>query len=416
MVDHGWIDEADVPRQFTFANPARFYTGHEPVVLQGHGRRRPPSTRSSPRAEATDARSPAAGRHGRRRHGRARRRRRRRHPATVASSRSAQIDEPADAPSTPTGLVVVPGLRRHPHPLRRAGAVGPDREPVAAARRHHRHRRQLRLLDRAARAGRRRLRDADDGARRGHAARGAGGRSGVGLARPSASTSTGSTGRLGVNAGFLVGHSTMRRAVMGDAGRQRARDAEARSTAMAQLAGRVAGRGRARLLVVARRGPHRRRRPAGAVARAATFEEFVALAAVVARPRGHHARVHPVDRRDLRRSAWSSWPTCRWRPNRPLNWNLLGSLSPTEIYEQQLASSDVAAEQRRHVVALALPDLMRMRASAMLESCRAGRGRRDARGRRRAAPSPIRRRGTSCRAGAGEGGRAGHPCRSSGTT
>src|SRR5205814_6579393 len=29
--------------------------------------------------------------------------------------------------------------------------------------------------------------------------------------------------------------------------------------------------------------------------------------------------------------------------NRPLNWNLLGSLSPTEVYEQQLSSCDHAA-------------------------------------------------------------------------
>ena len=31
--------------------------------------------------------------------------------------------------------------------------------------------------------------------------------------------------------------------------------------------------------------------------------------------------------------------------NRPLNWNLLGSLSPTEVYEQQLTSCDRAAEK-----------------------------------------------------------------------
>ena len=42
-------------------------------------------------------------------------------------------------------------LRRHPHALRRAAAVGPDVHAVAAARRHHRDRRQLRVHDRAAR-------------------------------------------------------------------------------------------------------------------------------------------------------------------------------------------------------------------------------------------------------------------------
>jgi N-acyl-D-aspartate/D-glutamate deacylase len=53
--------------------------------------------------------------------------------------------------------------------------------------------------------------------------------------------------------------------------------------------------------------------------------------------------------------------------NRPLNWNLLGSLSPTAIFEQQLSASDRARERGAHVVALTLPDLMRIRANKVLE-------------------------------------------------
>ena len=41
--------------------------------------------------------------------------------------------------------------------------------------------------------------------------------------------------------------------------------------------------------------------------------------------------------------------------DRPLNWNLLGSLSSVEIYEEQLAASDLAASLGAHVVALTLP-------------------------------------------------------------
>ena len=41
------------------------------------------------------------------------------------------------------------GLHRHPHPLRRAGVLGPGAEAVVVPRRHHRGRRQLRLRDRA---------------------------------------------------------------------------------------------------------------------------------------------------------------------------------------------------------------------------------------------------------------------------
>lgn len=53
--------------------------------------------------------------------------------------------------------------------------------------------------------------------------------------------------------------------------------------------------------------------------------------------------------------------------NRPLNWNLLGSLSPTPVFEQQLLSCDHARAHGATVVALALPDLMRMRASKVIE-------------------------------------------------
>jgi N-acyl-D-aspartate/D-glutamate deacylase len=77
--------------------------------------------------------------------------------------------------------------------------------------------------------------------------------------------------------------------------------------------------------------------------------------------------------------------------NRPLNWNLLGSLSPTAIFEQQLSASDRADERGAHVVALTLPDLMRLRASKVLEDMP---GWRDvtalpAEARRRAAGDPL---------------------------
>jgi N-acyl-D-aspartate/D-glutamate deacylase len=52
--------------------------------------------------------------------------------------------------------------------------------------------------------------------------------------------------------------------------------------------------------------------------------------------------------------------------DRPLNWNLLGSLASEEIYEQQLEASDLAEAAGAHVVALTLPDMMRMRASTLL--------------------------------------------------
>ncbi len=68
------------------------------------------------------------------------------------------------------------GLRRHPHPLRRAAALRADRVAVVVARRHDRDHRQLRLLAVPCTPRRRRVvvRDAESG--RGHVARDAGGR------------------------------------------------------------------------------------------------------------------------------------------------------------------------------------------------------------------------------------------------
>ncbi len=89
--------------------------------------------------------------------------------------------------------------------------------------------------------------------------------------------------------------------------------------------------------------------------------------------------------------------------DRPLNWNLLGSLASEEIYEQQLRASDLAEAAGAHVVALTLPDMMRMRASTLLPGLpgwRAGH-----RARSRVAPGGHRRpRDPPAAAGRGRAG------------
>ena len=79
--------------------------------------------------------------------------------------------------------------------------------------------------------------------------------------------------------------------------------------------------------------------------------------------------------------------------DRPLNWNLLGSLSSEEIWEEQLRASDVAAARGAYVVALALPDMMRMRSNTILPGLPGWREvmARDAAGRRAAASDPETR-------------------------
>ncbi len=124
---------------------------------------------------------------------------------------------------------------------------------------------------------------------------------GLGLADASASGSTGIDGRLAVNAGFLVGHSTIRRVVMGDDATTRRGDArpDRRDGRAAARVARAPARSGSRRRS-ARRTPTATARPVPS--RAAQPDEFLALARRGARPRGHHARVHPRHGRDLRRA------------------------------------------------------------------------------------------------------------------
>ena len=145
--------------------------------------------------------------------------------------------------------------------------------------------------------------------------------------------------------------------------------------------------------------------------RASSHEEFLALAAAV--------RDHPGTTLEFI-AAMGEIPSERIElmadmslaADRPLNWNILGSLSPTEVYEQQLTSCDRATEKGARVVALTLPDLMRMRAGKILESMPAWRDvvglpdderrRRGRRSRHPPASARRRRRSREPRAGGGD--------------
>ena len=93
--------------------------------------------------------------------------------------------------------------------------------------------------------------------------------------------------------------------------------------------------------------------------------------------------------------------------NRPLNWNLLGSLSPTEIYEQQLTSCDHAAEHgaRRRRARAARPDAAAREPHARRPPRLARRDRARPDERRRAVADPATR--ATLRAGAEEAARRG---------
>ncbi len=172
-------------------------------------------------------------------------------------------------------------------------------------------------------------------------------------------------GALAINAAFMVGHSTLRRVAMGDAavGEVATEEQIATMVALAHDAMRAGALGFSSSLGDA----HTDGDGAPVPSRSASRDEFLALAAAVREHPGTTLEFIPAvgEISDDRMQLMADMSVVA---DRPLNWNLLGSLSPTEIYEQQLRSSDVAAAKGGRVVALTLPDLMRMRASRLLES------------------------------------------------
>ena len=172
-------------------------------------------------------------------------------------------------------------------------------------------------------------------------------------------------GRVAVNAGFLVGHSTVRRFVMGGPATS-AVATPSQLAAMASVVSAAVADGALGFSSSLGEG-HVDGDGAPVPSRAASSEELVALAAALRDHPGTTLEIIPTvgpipeDRMEL-------MAEMSLAADRPLNWNLLGSLSSVEIYEQQLRASDVAAARGAHVVALTLPDLMRMRGSNVLPS------------------------------------------------
>ncbi len=202
---------------------------------------------------------------------------------------------------------------------------------------------------------------------------------------------------LAVNAGFLVGHSTVRRVAMGEAASAERAGPDQLAAMVRLVAESLAGGalGFSSSLGEGHLDGDHRPVPSSC----AGFDEFVTLAGVLADHPGTTLEFIPAigpipDERvelmvDMSLAA-----------DRPLNWNLLGSLSSEEIWEEQLRASDVAAARGAHVVALALPDMMRMRSNTILPGLPGWRDvmALDAAGRRAAAADPGTR--TRLRAGA----------------
>ena len=161
-------------------------------------------------------------------------------------------------------------------------------------------------------------------------------------------------GRVALNAGFLVGHSTIRRLVMGEDWRQAATgeqiDAMARHVEESVRAGALgfsSSWGEAH-------GDHL----GGPVpSRFAEHDELVRLAGVLRDFPGTMLEFIPGITPRFRDSAVEVMADMSVAAGRPLNWNIIsvGTGIDRDALEARLSSSDLAAKRGGRVVALALP-------------------------------------------------------------
>jgi N-acyl-D-aspartate/D-glutamate deacylase len=170
-------------------------------------------------------------------------------------------------------------------------------------------------------------------------------------------------GSVAVNAGFLVGHSALRRAVMGPAAvGQPASDAQLDSLKRL-LSDSLAAGG---LGFSSSMAPtHNDGDGQPVPSRAASRHELLALAAVVSEAPGTTLEFIPTVG-PFSEDHMSLMASMSLAGNRPLNWNLLAVTSTRpETSSQQLAASDYAAERGAKVVALAVTDPVQLRLSLL---------------------------------------------------
>jgi len=163
-------------------------------------------------------------------------------------------------------------------------------------------------------------------------------------------------GTLAVNAGFLVGHSALRRVAMGDRSHQPAADGDVAE--MCRILGESLAAGG--LGFSSSQAPtHNDGDGEPVPSRAATQDELIALSRVVGEHPGTTLEFIPTvgpfsDEHVELMAAMSA------SAGRPLNWNVLVVGAGSDTYRDQLAASDRAAEQGGRVLALTVPSVMQL--------------------------------------------------------
>jgi N-acyl-D-aspartate/D-glutamate deacylase len=166
-------------------------------------------------------------------------------------------------------------------------------------------------------------------------------------------------GATAVNAGFLAGHSALRRAVMGD-------DAVGQPASSTQIhamtdALRVALAAGAMGFSTSRAPTHHDGDGNPVPSRAATDEEILSLCRVVRDfPGTQLEAIVPGCINGFDEDEMGLLASMSAGAGRPLNWNVLG-VGDTESYKHQLLASDRAAGRGGRVVALTLPQGIKLR-------------------------------------------------------
>jgi len=159
-----------------------------------------------------------------------------------------------------------------------------------------------------------------------------------------------------VNAGFLVGHSAIRRCVMGDETDRAAKPDEI--DAMTQLLDAALASGGLGFSS-SKAATHNDAAGHPVPSRAAELEEFLELCRVVARHEGTTVEVIPAIA-PFNADAIDLMAQMSVAAQRPVNWNVLGvSSARPDAHVHQLAASDYASERGGRVVALTVPGPMR---------------------------------------------------------
>ena len=169
-------------------------------------------------------------------------------------------------------------------------------------------------------------------------------------------------GTLAVNAGFLVGHSALRRSVMGeDAVRRAATEDELRAMDLLLGQGLAAG---GLGLSSSWAKTHCDSDGEPVPSRHATEDELLGLCRVVADHAGTTLEFIPAAGGPVDDHIVDLITRMSLAANRPLNWNVLVvDANEPGLHERKLQASDVAAARGAKVVALTTPDVIRFRVS-----------------------------------------------------